>query len=107
MRPSISSAGAASSDAAARFTSRSLKSRIEREHRDVDLGADLVQQRAGLERFEALIAQRLAQRVDFDHDLAERIARVGVAAAQRVVAFAQCFEHVRERLQRADHARAA
>ncbi len=48
--------------------------------------------------------QRPAQRVDFDHDLAERIARIGVAAAQRIVAFAQRFEHVRERLQRAHDA---
>ena len=74
--------------------------RIEREHGDIDVGDDLLQQRAGLERFEPLVVQRAAQRVDLDHDLAERVFGIDVAAAHRVVAFAQRFEHVRERLQR-------
>ena len=75
--------------------------RVEREHGDIDVGDDLLQQHAGLERFEPLVVQRAAQRVHLDHDFAERVLRIDVAAAHRVVAFAQRFEHVRERLQRA------
>ncbi len=79
---------------------RKRERRVEREHGDVDVGDDLLQQRAGLERLEPLVVQRAAQRVDLDHDLAERVLGIDVAAAHRVVAFAQRFEHVRERLQR-------
>ncbi len=73
---------------------------VERENRDVDVGDDLLQQRAGLERLEPLVVKRAAQRVDLDHDFAERVVGVDIAAAHRVVAFAQRFQHVCERLQR-------
>src|SRR5689334_8174814 len=60
------------------------KRHVEREHRDVDVGDDLLEQRAGLERLEPLIVERTAQRVDLDHDLAERVLGVDVTAAHGV-----------------------
>ena len=100
LRPCRFSLVARSKFSPALLTMRSLQRRVEREHRDVDVGDDLLQQRAGLERLEPLVVERAAQRVDLDHDLAERVLGIDVAAAHRVVALAQRFEHVRERLQR-------
>ena len=45
-------------------------------------------------------AQRLDQRVDLDHHLAERVAAARAARANREVAFAERGEQVRQRLQR-------
>ncbi len=73
---------------------------VEREHRDVDLRHHLAQQRRRFERVEALVAQRLDERVDLDHHLAERIAAAGAAGADREVPFAERGQQVRERLQR-------
>ena len=77
---------------------------VEGEHRDVDLRHHLAQERRRLERVEALVAQRLDERVDLDHHLAERIAAAGAAGADREVAFAERGEQVRERLERQDDA---
>ena len=81
---------------------------VEGEHRDLDLRHHLAQQRRRFERVEPLVPQRLDQRVDLDHHLAERIAAAGAARADREVSFAERREQVRERLERQDRrARAA
>ena len=77
---------------------------VESEHRDFDLGHDLAQQGRRFERVEPLMAERLDQRVDLDHDLAERIAAARAAGPNREVTLAQRGEQVRERLQRQDDA---
>ena len=77
---------------------------VEGEHRDVDLRHHLAQQRRRLERVEALVAQRLGERVDLDHHLAERVAAARAARADREVALAQRREQVGEGLQRQDDA---
>ena len=77
---------------------------IEGENRDVDLGHHLSEERRRLERVEALVAERFDERVDLDHDLAERIAAAGAARANREVTFAERGEQVRERLERQDDA---
>ena len=50
--------------------------RIEGEHRDVDLLHHRAQQRRGLDGAEALLVQRLGERVDLDQRGAERIVRI-------------------------------
>ncbi len=77
---------------------------VEGENRDVDLGHHLSQERRRLERVEALVAERFDERVDLDHDLAERIAAAGAAGADREVPLAERGEQVRERLERQDDA---
>ena len=77
---------------------------VEGEHRHVDLRHHLAQQRRRLERVEALVPQRLDQRVDLDHHLAERIAAARAAGADREVPLAERGEQVRQRLQRQDDA---
>jgi hypothetical protein len=77
---------------------------VEREQRDVNLRHDLPEQCRRFESVEPLVAERLDQRVDFDHHLAERIAAARAAGADGEVAFAQRREQVRQRLQRQDDA---
>ena len=50
------------------------------------------------------MAQRLDERVDLDHHLAERIAAARAARADGEVPFAERGEQVRERLERQDDA---
>ena len=68
-----------SSRSPARLTRRRRSLAVEGEDRHVDLLHHLAQQRGGLERAQALLAQRVGQRVDLAHDLAQRV----VAAAAR------------------------
>ena len=75
---------------------------VEGEHRDVDLGQHLVEERGGLDRLEPLRAQRRAEPVRLEHDVAERVALAAVPAADRVVAAAQRLQQVRDRAQRLD-----
>ena len=102
-RPSSRSAGWSSSRAPARLTNFSSCVLVEGEHRDVDLRHHLAQQRRRFERVEPLVAQRLDQRVDLDHDLAERIAAARAARADGEVPLAERGEQVRQRLQRQHH----
>src|SRR5690606_18366517 len=78
---------------------------VEGEDGDVDLVHDLPEQRRRLERAEPLLAQRLAERVDFTEGEAERVV-IGPRARgpERVVAFEERGKEVRQRLDRADHA---
>ena len=103
-RPSSRSAGWLEEPRAGAVDELQLVLFVEGEHRDVDLGHHLAQQRRRLERVEALVAERLDERVDFDHDLAERIAAARAAGADREVAFAERGEQVRQRLERQDDA---
>jgi hypothetical protein len=75
---------------------------VEGEDGDLDLGHDGFQQRLGFHRAETLRAQRLAQRVHLAHDFAERVLSARAARADRVVAFVQRSEQIRDRLQRPD-----
>jgi hypothetical protein len=77
---------------------------IEREHRDIDLLDDAPEQRRGLQRVEALRAQRVAEDVHFQEREAEPIVGTGAARADRVVPFAQCGEQVGDGLERPEHA---
>ena len=73
---------------------------VEGEDRDVDLHHHRAQQRAGLERAEALLVQRRREHVHLEHDFAERVVAARAARADREVALAQRGEQVRQRLQR-------
>ena len=73
---------------------------IEREHRYVDLGHDGAQERGRFERAEALHPQRLAQCIDLEQHLAERVVCARAARPNRVIAFAQRGEQIAHRLQR-------
>ena len=77
---------------------------VEGEDRDLDLRHDLAQQRRRFERVEPLVAQRLDQRVDLDHHLAERVAAAGAARADGEVPFAERGQQVREGLEGEDDA---
>ena len=59
---------------------------IEREDGDVDLLHDPAKQRCRLERAEPLVAERIAQRVDLVHCLAERVIEAAAARADGIVA---------------------
>ena len=63
-----------------RLTSCRAPSLVEREDGDLDLRHDPGEQRRRLERAEALLAQRLGQRVDLDEHLAERVVRAAPRA---------------------------
>ena len=76
--------------------------RVEGEHGDVDLLHHGPQQRGGLDRAEPLLVQRLGQRVDLGHDVAERVAGRHRPAADREVVLAHRGDQVGQRLQRRD-----
>ena len=103
-RPSSRSAGWLEEPRAGAVDELQLVLLVEGEDRDVDLRHHLAQERRRFERVEPLVAQRFDQRVDLDHDLAERIAAAGAARADREVPLAERGEQVRERLQRQDDA---
>ncbi len=75
---------------------------IEREGGHVDLFHDLREQGGGLHGVQSLAAQRLAQRVDFDHGEPEGVIAPVLTGPNGVVPFVQGGEHVGHRLQRAD-----
>ena len=77
---------------------------VERKHSHVDFSHDGAQQRRRFHRAETLFAQRLAQVVDFEHYLAERVARKRAPPANGKVAFTNRCEDVGECLQRPDDA---
>ena len=77
---------------------------VEREHSHFDLRHHLAQQRRRLERIEALVPQRFDERVDFDHDFAERVAAARAARANGEVAFAKRGQQVGQRLKGQDDA---
>ena len=106
VRPSMCSMLLPISRSPVRLTMRKVMLRIEGEHRDVDLLHDGAEQRRGFDGAEALLVQRLGERVDFDQRRAERIVGVGGAAADREVVFAKRGQQVGQRLQRHDDARA-
>ena len=81
--------------------------RVEGEHRDVDLLHHRPQQRGGLDRAEPLLVQRLGQRVDLGHDVAERIAGRHRPPADREVVLAHRGDEVGQRLQRRHDVRPA
>ena len=76
---------------------------VEREHGDVDLFHHAPQQRRRLQRTEPLGAQILAETVQLEQEQAERVRRVRPAGAHREIPLPQRGEHVRDRLERADH----
>ena len=82
VRPSSARRGRPSSRSPARLTRRSRCSVVEREDGDVDLRHDRAQQSGRLQRAEPLLAQRLGERVDLEHDVAERIVCRGAARAR-------------------------
>ena len=95
---------APSSRSPARLTSRSRRSGSNAKTA-TSISSITVRSSAGrLERAEALLAQRLGERVDLDQDLAERIVAARAARADREVPLAQRREQVRQRLQREDDA---
>ena len=100
VRPSICSMLRPISRSPVRLTMRSRSVGIEREHRDVDLLHHRAQQRRGFDGAEPLLVQRLGELVDLDQHGAERILRIGRAAANREVVFAHRGEQIGERLQR-------
>ena len=73
---------------------------VEGEDRDVDLLHDRAQQRRGLDRAQALSAQRGAHGVHLLHHFAERVVGARAAGPDRVVALAHGFEQVGEGAQR-------
>src|SRR6185437_15530495 len=77
---------------------------VEGENGDVDFLHYGAQQRGGLHGAQALRAQRLAQRVDFEQGEAERVIYAGASGAHGEVSFAERGEHVGNGLQRAHDA---
>ena len=78
---------------------------VEREDGDVDLLHHLAQQRGGLERAEPLLAQRVGERVGFDHHFAERHRRSSAPCARTEKSPSRSAgEQVRQRLQGIDDA---
>ena len=73
---------------------------IEGEHGDVNRRDDAREQRRRFHRLAPLPLQRLAQRVDLEHDEVERAFGRGADAANRVVALPQRAEQVRDEKQR-------
>src|SRR5438128_8063523 len=61
--------------------------RIKSKDSEIDLRHHGAQQRGGFHRSQPLLAQRLAQFVDFEHDLAQGVATRGTPTANRIVAF--------------------
>ena len=76
---------------------------VKGEHRDVDFSHHALQQRGGFQRAEPPLAQLVHQRVEFEHGEAERVFGARSAGAQRIVLLANRRQHVRKRLQRANH----
>src|SRR5579872_61168 len=76
---------------------------IESKDRDIDLGHNGGQQRAGFHGSEALLTQHLGKRIDLDHEFAESVAAFRATHAKGKVAFAQGRLHIRERLQGMNH----
>ena len=68
---------------------------VEREYGDIDFLHHFAQQGRCLQRAEPLLAQRLAEGVDFAHHFAECIGVPGAAGANGEVAFVESSEHVR------------
>ena len=77
---------------------------IEGEDRDGNLLHHRAQQRRGFERTQALLAQRVGQRVHLEEHFAERVVAPLTAGADREVLFAQGRQQVRQRLERVDDA---
>ncbi len=75
---------------------------VEREDRDVDFRHHFAQERRRFEGIEPLVAQRFDEGVDFNHDLAERIAAAGPARANGEVSLAKRREQVGQCLQGQD-----
>ena len=100
VRPSSCSAGLRQQPLAGAVDEPQRLRAVEGEDGDVDLHHHRAQQRAGLERAEALIVQRRGEDVDFEHHRAERIVAARAARADREVALAQRRQQVRQRLQR-------
>ena len=65
-------------------------------------GHDRAQQRGRFEGAEPLHAQGLAERIDLQQDLAERVVDPRAASANRVIAFAQSGEQIAHGLERTD-----
>ena len=75
---------------------------VEGKHRDVDFRQHLIEECVRFQGLESLRAQRRAEPVRLEHDVAERIALAPMTATDRVVAAAQRLEQVRDRAQRLD-----
>ena len=73
---------------------------VERKDGHVDLGHHRAEERRGFLRAQALHAQRLGERVDFEHHVRQRIAAWRLPRADREVAFAHGREQIRDRLER-------
>ena len=69
---------------------------------DVDFLHYATEQRGCFKGAEPLRAQIIAQTVQLEEKQSERIVRIRPPGAQRVIAFAQRSEHVRDSLQRPD-----
>ena len=72
---------------------------VEREDRKVDFLHHGSQEGRSFQRTEALLAQRLAERVYFDHDLAHGILSAGPASTHREIFFAQRRKKIRKGLE--------
>ena len=77
---------------------------VEGEDRDVDLLHHRAQQRCRLERAQSLRAQRRREHVHLEQREAERVAVARAARARGEISLAQRSQHVRDRLQWANHA---
>ena len=103
-RPSSRSAGWLSRRRAGAVHELELVVFVEGENRDIDLRHHFSQERRRLERVQALVAERFHERVDLDHDLAERVAAARAAGPNREVTLAERGKQVGERLERQDDA---
>jgi hypothetical protein len=73
---------------------------VEGEHRHLDLSHHRAHQGRGLERAESLVAQGLAQGVDFPHQFTQHVVTPRTPGADREILFTQSRQEVRGRLER-------
>src|SRR6266850_6324898 len=76
---------------------------VERKDGEVDFFHHGAQQRAGFQRAQALLPQRLAERVHFNDHFAHGVVAARAARPQRKILFAQGRQQIRKCLQGEDH----
>src|SRR5213076_3310428 len=72
---------------------------IESKNCNVNFTHDRAQQSGRFKGAETLETQSFAERINFEEDFAQCVARVGSARADRVVALAECCEEIRQGMQ--------
>src|SRR6266702_222847 len=77
---------------------------VEGEDGQVDFLQDGAQESGGFQCAQALLPQRFAERIHFNHDFAHGVFAACAAAAERKIFFAQGGQEIRKCLQGKDHA---